>query len=77
MQAACDSIGGCPTGGAVITPGFGLSSSVAYPVGIIIAVFAFAIYITQLQQWRMAPEELKENWRFVDTHKRIKDAHEE
>ena len=26
MQAACNSIGGCPTGGAVITPGFALKA---------------------------------------------------
>ena len=57
--------------------GFGMRSSVAYPAGIIIAVFAFAVYITQMQQWRMAPDELKDNWRFVDTHKRVKDANEE
>lgn len=26
LQAACDQIGGCPTGSAVITPGFGLAA---------------------------------------------------
>ena len=26
LQAACDAIGGCPTGSAVITPGFGLNA---------------------------------------------------
>ena len=34
MQAACDSIGGCPTGGAVITPGFALKAKyVVHAVG--------------------------------------------
>ena len=34
MQAACDKIGGCPTGGAVITPGFGLKAKyVVHAVG--------------------------------------------
>ena len=34
MQAACDAIGGCPTGGAVITPGFALKAkNVIHAVG--------------------------------------------
>lgn len=34
MQAACNSIGGCPTGGAVITPGFALKAKhVIHAVG--------------------------------------------
>ena len=34
MQAACDKIGGCPTGGAVITPGFALKAKhVVHAVG--------------------------------------------
>ena len=34
MQAACDEIGGCPTGGAVITPGFALRAKyVVHAVG--------------------------------------------
>ena len=34
MQAACDKIGGCPTGGAVITPGFALKAKyVIHAVG--------------------------------------------
>lgn len=34
MQAACDEIGGCPTGGAVITPGFALNAKyVIHAVG--------------------------------------------
>ena len=34
MQAACDEIGGCPTGGAVITPGFALKAKhVIHAVG--------------------------------------------
>ena len=51
--------------------GFGLSSSVAYPAGIIIAVFTLAVYITELQQWRMAPEELKYNWKYIEPRRRI------
>ena len=34
MQAACNAIGGCPTGGAVITPGFALKAKhVIHAVG--------------------------------------------
>ena len=34
LQAACDKIGGCPTGGAVITPGFALKAKyVIHAVG--------------------------------------------
>ena len=34
LQAACDKIGGCPTGGAVITPGFALKARyVVHAVG--------------------------------------------
>ena len=34
MQAACNKIGGCPTGGAVITPGFALKAkNVIHAVG--------------------------------------------
>jgi O-acetyl-ADP-ribose deacetylase (regulator of RNase III) len=34
MQAACDEIGGCPTGEAVVTPGFGLRATwVIHTVG--------------------------------------------
>ena len=57
--------------------GFGLSGSIAYPAGIILAVFAFAVYITQLQQWRMAPEDLKENWTFVAPRRRMEGTNEE
>jgi carbon starvation protein CstA len=51
--------------------GFGLASSVAYPAGIIIAVFTLAVYVTELQQWRMAPEELRYNWKYIEPRRRI------
>lgn len=53
--------------------GFGISRRSAYPVGIIIAVFMFVIYATQVQQWRIAPSEVKVNWDHLERRYRMKE----
>ena len=45
--------------------GFRMQARFAYPAGIIVAVFVLAVYITQVQQWRMAPAELRDHWEKV------------
>ena len=45
--------------------GFRLSAAAAYPAGIIAAIFLFAVYVTQVQQWRMAGPEFRDNWRMI------------
>ena len=56
---------------------FGLSASAAYPAGIVIALFTFTVYITERQQWRIAPEELRENWRYVGMRRRTGERNEQ
>ncbi len=57
--------------------GFGLSYRAAYPAGIVMAVFMFVIYFTQVQQWRIAPREVKINWDHLERRYRMKEKTKE
>jgi carbon starvation protein CstA len=50
--------------------GFRMPSSSAYPVGIIVAIFAFSVYVLQVQQWRIAGPEFREHWNKISEHHR-------
>lgn len=47
--------------------GFRMNASAAYPAGMIIALFAFILYLIQMYQWRIADPEIREHWvRIID-----------
>ena len=45
--------------------GFGLSQRASYPVGIVLAIFAFIVYIIELQRWDHKPSDYKKKWKGV------------
>jgi len=48
--------------------GFRMSSAAAYPVGIILALFMFIIYIIEMYQWRIADPEIRDHWAGITDH---------
>jgi len=43
--------------------GFGLSGRASYPVGALMGLFMFIVYIIELQRWSHKPADVRKNWK--------------